>query len=95
MNNTTCVTNYDKNMVFTHEIQPLIKQIDEICRNECIPYFITLAIANNDTDTHYINDGRMALPMNVELTTDKLIKHIQVCNGFDVVLPDSIPDIEL
>ena len=88
-------TSFDKSNVFVEKLCPIIAQLDKICAEEKIPYFLTIATANNADGTHYENSARSPAPMGVELSDDIIINHVKVSAGFEVILPDSLPEIEL
>lgn len=88
-------TEYDKSEIFNEHIAPLIDRIDGLCATYQIPFFFTAAVKNNAAGTKYENRGRTAIPLGITLMNDLLANHMMVCNGFDVVFPDVIPDIEL
>lgn len=86
---------YDKKEIFENILKPLVDQIDELCGIHQIPYFVTIAVENAADHTLYESRARTAAPMGITLTNDLLTNHVKVSAGFDVVLPDHIPDIEL
>ena len=88
-------TIFDKTDVYQSEIAPLVKQKDELCGRNQIPFFFCAAVANDEEKTSYENQTRTGLPMGVHLTNDQMTNHVKVAAGFDVILPDVIPDIEL
>lgn len=87
-------TYYDRKSIYEEKVKPLVNQIEEICRLNGIPFFFTAAVKNSADGTEYVNKAMTALPMNIYLKDDKLVEHVKVSAGFEVVVPDHIPDIE-
>jgi len=88
-------TKFNKCEVFKEKIAPLIDKIDELCGTHQIPFYFTAAVANNEAGTAYECRARTAAPMGISLMNDLMVNHVKVAAGFDVVFPDTIPDIEL
>lgn len=88
-------TTYHKAMLYEKEIAPLLKKIDRICADNHIPYFFSIATENTSEDTHYESIARAPIPMDMRLTNDLIVDYIKVSAGFEVILPETMPDIEL
>jgi hypothetical protein len=89
------ITPYSKQEVYTKEVAPLLKKLDEICGLNKIPYFFTAAVENDDEQTTYDSHVRTAIPCGLELTDDKIITHLKVCAGIKFVSINEAPEIEL
>lgn len=88
-------TRYDKTNLYKHDIDPLVQEVAQKCEDAQIPYFFSAAVANNEEETEYANRANGAVAEGITLTDDQITKHINVAAGFAVILPESIPEIEL
>lgn len=86
---------YDKRALYNEQIKPLIQEIEQRCVIAEIPFFFTAAVANSEKNTEYASAARTALPMGIHLRDDQFINHVKVSAGFEVIMPDEIPTIEL
>lgn len=85
---------YDKTAVFEKQVKPLLDQLERICRDRCIPFYATFAIANDKDGTVYENISNGALPMGIELKDDRLVEHLKIAAGWQA-MAGTIPEIEL
>jgi hypothetical protein len=87
--------NYNKTSVYESQIVPLLSEITTICEKEKIPFFFSAAVKNTDKETIYrdVTDGTIA--MGVLLNDDRIVEYLKIAAGYEVILPDVIPDIEL
>lgn len=86
---------YDKSDIFESKILPLLDEMERICVREQIPFFCSFATANEENKTKYEHRARTAAPMGFTLTNDLLVNHVKVCAGFEVIIPESMPEIHL
>lgn len=89
------ITVYDKRENYAEKVKPLLDRLEETCRSCGIPFFFTAAVENSESGTDYETLSFSALPMGIFLKDDKLVNHIKVAAGFEVIIPDRVPDIEL
>ncbi len=89
------INEYNKEQIFKEQILPCLQKIEQVCVAEHIPFFFTIATANTPEKTTYENYGRGAASMGLALTKDNLVSHMKVCSGFEVFVPDTVPDLEL
>ena len=88
------MTIYNKTKEYNEQIKPLLEKLDMACERLSVPYFATFATENSDTETKYQNSSRTPAPLKLELADNKIIDHIKVLNGFEVVSAESIPVID-
>lgn len=86
---------YDKRALYNEQIKPLIQEIERQCALAELPFFFTAAIVSSEKGTEYASAARTALPMGIHLRDDQFINHMKVCAGFEVIMPDEMPTIEL
>ena len=86
---------YDKKEFYNENIRSLIEQVDVICAEAHIPFFFTAAVSNEHGETQYENTARTPAPLEVALNDDKITEHVKVSAGFETILPETLPEIEL
>lgn len=89
------ITNYDNTQIYEEQIAPMIAEIEKICTENKMPFFATVAVANDENKTVYKSLAKTPIPMDVVLTNEHITKHINVLNGFEIILPEHITDIEI
>lgn len=88
-------TPFDKRAVFQKELLPLVEELEKKCAQAQVPFFFTAAVYNDQENTEYESRAKTAVPMELKLSNDLLVNHMKVAAGFECVLPESMPDIEL
>lgn len=88
------MTEFNKTESYKNTILPLLEQIEQLCKMEKLPFFFTIAIANDKKGTKYESTALTPVPMELMLAEDKIVKHINVVNGFDTIPPEMIPELE-
>lgn len=77
---------YDRTEVYKKEIEPLIKEINQICAVKDIPYFMAFAVKDSEKSTKYVSEGNIPSHMDINpLKDDKFGKFLAVLRGFEVV----------
>lgn len=72
-----------------------VKELDNFCASNKIPFFAAFAVENTETETKYVNAIRTGTPLGRGLAQDKLISYEKVYRGYSVISPERLPDIEL
>lgn len=75
---------YLKKDFYEEKIKNKVKDIEEICKVEKIPYFMTFAISNDNNKTEYAT-STSGIDINAPLSDDKIVRHINVMNGFSTI----------
>ena len=72
---------FDCKGTYEKEIRPLVDDLEKKCRQNDLPMFLTVCIANNDENTEY--DSVMLSPKNREfaIKNDKISEHIKIATG--------------
>lgn len=75
---------YSKKSVYNNLINPKVKEIEDVCNQEKIPYFMTFATENEIKKTQYttVTSG---VDLNNPLSEDKITNYINVMNGFTTI----------
>ena len=69
-----------------HKIwQPIVK-IKQFCMARGIPFYMTFATANDDTETEYLTSKQLPPECDVELFDDKFRKIVLAEHGFDLLI---------
>lgn len=82
-------TIFDKREAYDSLIVEKVTELKKLCHLQKIPMFITLCVANTETETVYQKDMISAATCGYELDDDQIAKHVNVSLGFDTVLPSS------
>ena len=77
----------NKTKEYTQEIEPLVNQIIEKCNDLKIPMFMTFALADNGKDTTYKNRMIDAPYLDVKLSKNNIVDHMNIVNGFTTIYP--------
>lgn len=73
------------------EVELRLRSLLEICQIYKTPMFASVVIGNTEEGTEYNNIVYGASSHKIDLTENKIEKHILVANGFNVVPPrDSV-----
>ncbi len=67
------------------DLDTALNSLLELCQIYHLPMFATVAVCNDDEKTEYKNIVYNPKSHAVNLTDDKIRKHILVSNGFDAV----------
>ena len=67
----------------------------EVCQIYDVPMFATVAISNSETSTEYNNIIYSAKAHNLDLTDDKIARHILVADNFRVVPPRDVAEFDM
>ncbi len=72
---------FDYTEIYQKEILPKIDEIKKVCVKNKIPFLISCAPKNTQTDTTYYNDGILTGSMNINLYDDRFERYLLVING--------------
>lgn len=79
---------FSKRQLYNDTIKAKVKEIEKICNEEKIPYFMTFAVENEVKDTSYIT-STSGIDADNPLGKDKITGYINVMNGF-ITVPNII-----
>ena len=85
-------TKFDKREDYDLLIAEKVAELKRLCHLQKIPMFITLCVANTDTEAVYKKEMISAATCGYELSDDQIAKHVNVSLGFDTVPPMSDRD---
>lgn len=72
---------FDKEKLYEDELEPLVKSMRAICARERIPFVISTAVKNSESETVYRNDGVLTGSLRMNLFDDHFEKFLLVLNG--------------
>ena len=75
---------FNKEQIYINEIQPLVEQINDLCKNRKIPMFFSAAIKEENGQTDYKTVFCSSAQTEQRLDDDHIAKHILVSRGFHV-----------
>lgn len=84
---------YDATDTYKTRLEPLIKQIRDTCAIEGIPFMLTIAIRNSDTETEYKTDSFLTGSAGIELKEDKFPNLLLALNGGVFMAPHLAKEI--
>lgn len=67
------------------EVQEALDKLLEVCQIHHLPMFATVVVKNSDTKTEYKNVTYGSKSHTINLTEDRIRKHILIAGGFDAV----------
>lgn len=85
----------DKTVVFDRQIEPILKDLTSLLRHNQMPYFIAIATASDNKETHYHYDSNDIWIPGSCLVDDKIPSFINIVNGFRTVPPGNIIEVDL
>lgn len=85
---------FDATQVYRNEIQPLINKIEKICYENRIPMFAAFATKEIGRKTEYTHVYLSPIYVQNELKDDRLREFIRVIQGYRVVAPGFVEDID-
>lgn len=89
------LTKYNREKEWEKYCAEPLRQIMQYCSIYQIPCFFTVAVANDENGTKYINDGVMTGSTNVHLTDDRIKHHMMVAGGCRAVPTDNTAMIDM
>ena len=69
------------------ELAKRVSAVEEICKNNNLPFFIGIPVENTKEGTSYFYSYLTPAVSGMELTEDKITKMLNVANGFNTVPP--------
>ena len=88
------ITKFNKKNYYNEKILPKINELKLLCNNERIPFIIAVPVNSTEKKTEYEYEFIGTNPNEIYLRDDKIVDFINVVNGFDVVPPKKIVDID-
>ncbi len=82
---------YNAESVYTKQIEPLIKQIENICLTNRIPVFFSAAVSGTEKKTVYKHSGISPETLGLVLADNMFSKHLAVVCGCGVYPPGVDP----
>lgn len=79
--------NFDKTNEYDTKLSGMMREMIKYCSVNGIPVFISACIKNDNKESVYRSDMVSAASAGVNLTDDRLIRYVNVLNGFDTVPP--------
>lgn len=76
---------FDKTEEYDKVLSKLMHDVIKYCSANGIPVFISACVKNDKKESVYKSDMVSAVSADVKLTDDKLVKFVNVLNGFDTV----------
>lgn len=90
----TNITKFNKKAYYAEKILPKINELKVLCNNEKLPFFCAVAVNNDEKKTGYEYEFIGTNPNEIYLKDDKIVDFVNVVNGFDVLPPKKIVDID-
>ena len=87
-------TVFDKEDVYTNEIEQKVIELKQLCNRERLPFFIAICTKNDEHGTEYKKEMLSAVTQEVRLKEDLIPKFVNVTLGFDIVQPVAAVEIE-
>lgn len=87
---------FDKTEEFDNEVLDLMVKLRIACNRNKIPMFISVCVKNDEAGSTYKNEMVGTTSAGLKLTDDKIVKFVNVLNGFDTIphRDDSFDDFE-
>lgn len=77
--------NFDKKKEYEDGIIDLVTKLRIACNRNNIPMFVSICIKNDEYGSVYKNEMVGAASSGIKLHDDKIIKFVNVLNGFETV----------
>ena len=84
-------TKFNAESVYTNKLEPLIKEIENICLANKIPVFISVAVSGTEKKTVYKHGGVSPETLGITLADNMFSKHLAVVCGCGVYPPGVDP----
>lgn len=79
------VNNFDKTEEYEKEIMDLIAKLRIACNRNKIPMFVSVCVKNDEHNSIYKSEMIGTASAGRKLTDDKIIKFVNVLNGFETI----------
>ena len=76
---------FDKTKEYDSKLAGMIHELIKYCSVNGIPLFVSACIKNDEKESIYKSDMVSAASAGVKLTDDRLVRFVNVLNGFDTV----------
>ena len=80
---------YNKKEVYEEKIEPIIRELKNVCNSERMPMFVSVATENSVEGTTYASDVVLA-STGTALTDNRISSILLSLNGFEIDYPDYI-----
>lgn len=80
---------YSKKEVYEEKIEPIIRELKNVCNSERMPMFVSVATENSIEGTTYASDVVLA-STGTALTDNRISSILLSLNGFEIDYPDYI-----
>ena len=84
-------TKYNAENIYKKQIEPLVKQIENICLANRIPVFFSVAVSGSEKKTVYKHSGISPETLGLVLHDNMFSKHLAVICGCGVYPPGVDP----
>lgn len=85
----SATTEYNESAFYDKEIRPLIDTVREKCVTHKIPFLMSFAVKNSDTDgTEYVNEGMSARSHGISIKDDTFAMTLLAINGGSFIPPE-------
>ena len=88
------ITKFNKKNYYNDKIKAKLDELKVLCNNEKLPFFFAVAVNSTEKKTEYEYEFIGTNPNEIYLKDDKIVDFVNVVNGFDVVPPKKIIDID-
>ena len=90
------LSDFDKTKEYNDEIIDLVAKLRIACNRNKIPMFVSVCIKNDEKGSVYKNEMVGTASAGIKLTDDRIVKFVNVLNGFDTIpkRDDAFDDFE-
>ena len=88
---------FNKEKEYERDIEPLIRNLKELCNDHKIPFFVTCAVKDDGKKTTYKSEVIDPAFFDLDPVSDRIKDHINVMNGFTTIYPqpEELDEIEI
>ena len=87
-------TEFDKKEIYEDFVEEKILELVRLCNQHKLPFFMTVAVANDDNHTEYKSNMYASATNDIMLSEDHFPKHVNVLNGFETVPKRKLSEID-
>lgn len=89
------ITKYKTDADTEAEIESVMLQLMRICQLHKLPFYVSVAVENNDQETKYKNMVYSSTANYINLKDDKIKKYMLVANNYEPVPPREVFEIDM
>ena len=78
-------TIYDKKDIYITKLAPIIQQLKDACEESKIPFFVTIAYENTQSDTNYAHNILTPAALGLEIKRNTLINHSKLEKDYQLI----------